>query len=1528
MTKNFNDIMAYWDGKDTKKHIPHPRPISRKRPPTNQTQSQQSQPKVEDSHPPVSLNKESDNDHINTTETTTTTTTTTATVVVTPDLHPPVSLEKDSDEKVAVVVDEANNNNNNNNNNGYNDNTNDIVVGDDNNKIDQQQEREIKASRYDNVSHETLCSSSNNNSTSGYSHDAVQGTSSNNYSSYSQHGGSMYSVPSHYSASHYGSSYRGDSYTVYSDEEGDDDGDDNQDDETFGTGVSKGSAKHPYFESDISEADLIRLVDMVDSVGQEIAVDQSNNNNALRGGGIDDDQELNPNGYLDTNSSVAGSTDTKSIDLSSSSGYGYGNAGNGNPYISGGSPQTNHYSHAKFLTEKGLYGGHSGSKKVAKDDPNAKYDDLTSWNTEFQTVIEMEDCLEKFERLSSLEQDFVYAAETYGRIIISEHFLPHDNRTIKPVSVGGIAGGEKYIVQGILFKFAVENETFGLYGNDENAMKTASHEINGCTSFLNCGIKGLHVPLMAYIDYRGFRLMAMSLLPISKKSLIYGSSDAGQTVHTSNTIFNHLFTSAAKIVNLKPHLAQDMNGDLKTIHGPVDIEGHIGTDNRFYLLDFARLAPPEPPTHRGAYLYRLLRLELVRKHSKPLCSDAYSPMINIGIENHNFEVNEAYQNLIDNIIPKFAETIQNVHDSQSAVFTTFKDISKLLHSEGINVRLLGKVRSLITLQNPRLASLMECTVRTLKSLVRELLRREMKRSHLPSDYPYRKTVLNFLNLIFGDYSSPKTNEFWNKILRPKMEKKFKDVFLMNTIHEETKSHPDNPENTYIEKTVTSEIEEDPFNPIISTRSYKYIFFKKFVESIGVVMREEAKEDFKNNEGAFTFVDPDILEMKTLITRLNIIDYADGMKLYYKSMKENVDPKSIKRLLSVSRNRLEKSLHSMSTNYTAYFQLGNVIHFMAKIDNGSESYQAQLYGEAAEKFKLLESYRIDSDLLFLARLHRAKSLIKRLSNTTCEPLYGEIQEIFDSLLPICTGLNRSKALSLYIKFLCTKLRRLRSDNQEEYEAIEKFYFELFEKDPSNGKAKINYAMFLFQTQKSHNLFSMEKFCEYVVQGLSGNMNNIEKIRPFIEKSPWRLFASSRAIPHLQQVVKDSIKMENSKGVLTIPNDVSIEVGDRNYFDSIEFDKLVINNVSIASTALNMISFFADTIKYINFANSKLIEGAEILKSIPLISNLVSMDFSNCEMNDENLMPIVSPLLKKIRLYNVRDITSNSLEKIASVCPDLEVLDLGMCLNMNGAFDQLISQCPKIRKLSCPQDISEVHIKNCIDSLTQLYALDLHKCTNANTSLYEPSFARSTSLKKIRGANGFPYFLIPANSYVSMRNNRTPYQELQLNATLQNDTSQLYYIKISYNHMNHKVFSLYVNNKHKYIKFRNPPNLGIDSFYKAFHVVRMDKPMPQLTIYSNTSSNKWDLSEMLFRLPLSGPAFQASLNYHNVPYNSRITLQPGHGGQTFSNSFYKTDSQEMVIYLTNLRSMKMTIDVEFRKQVTLIPLMLAFTLAYEP
>jgi len=40
------------------------------------------------------------------------------------------------------------------------------------------------------------------------------------------------------------------------------------------------------------------------------------------------------------------------------------------------------------------------------------------------------------------------------------------------------------------------------------------------------------------VDYRGFRLLAVSVLPVSRKTICYGSHDGGRTVHADYPAFN------------------------------------------------------------------------------------------------------------------------------------------------------------------------------------------------------------------------------------------------------------------------------------------------------------------------------------------------------------------------------------------------------------------------------------------------------------------------------------------------------------------------------------------------------------------------------------------------------------------------------------------------------------------------------------------------------------------------------------------------------------------------------------------------------------------------------------------------------------------------------------------------------------------------------------------------------------------------------------------------------------------------------
>lgn len=62
-------------------------------------------------------------------------------------------------------------------------------------------------------------------------------------------------------------------------------------------------------------------------------------------------------------------------------------------------------------------------------------------------------------------------------------------------------------------------------GNIENAMKTAGHEMKGLTALIEWELKtvGLHTlkfPLMTIIDHFGFRLIALSVLPLDKRMFV------------------------------------------------------------------------------------------------------------------------------------------------------------------------------------------------------------------------------------------------------------------------------------------------------------------------------------------------------------------------------------------------------------------------------------------------------------------------------------------------------------------------------------------------------------------------------------------------------------------------------------------------------------------------------------------------------------------------------------------------------------------------------------------------------------------------------------------------------------------------------------------------------------------------------------------------------------------------------------------------------------------------------------------------
>lgn len=72
-------------------------------------------------------------------------------------------------------------------------------------------------------------------------------------------------------------------------------------------------------------------------------------------------------------------------------------------------------------------------------------------------------------------------------------------------------------MNGILFKFARDWKQ--IYGGDSNAAKAAGHELLCIRSVLQLDVPDIFTPLMTLVDYAGFRITAVSLLPIDSTTL-------------------------------------------------------------------------------------------------------------------------------------------------------------------------------------------------------------------------------------------------------------------------------------------------------------------------------------------------------------------------------------------------------------------------------------------------------------------------------------------------------------------------------------------------------------------------------------------------------------------------------------------------------------------------------------------------------------------------------------------------------------------------------------------------------------------------------------------------------------------------------------------------------------------------------------------------------------------------------------------------------------------------------------------------
>jgi Clustered mitochondria len=291
-------------------------------------------------------------------------------------------------------------------------------------------------------------------------------------------------------------------------------------------------------------------------------------------------------------------------------------------------------------------------------------------------------------------------------------------------------------------------------------------------AYYNCGVRELHVPIMVIVDYMGFRLIAMSVLPVSRDTLIYGTADAGRTVHNDSAEFASLMARAANRLNIGKHYC-GAGRQRQLLHSAADVEGHLGTDNRFYLLDFSRTFPPVRPDlsiHNG-HLYQLFRAEFCATYHTALCSDSFSGFVREDPSRALYSRQvKAATNYLERIVVAKAlshELSPAIEHAAASSDAALRDLSlpTIVHKWGVNLRLLGLMLDPEHAAATRTACLVifiEVLARALKNEVRLQLRNKMRQLKVPLLAPYRQLIVDVFNSIFGRREL--SRQFWRKMV--------------------------------------------------------------------------------------------------------------------------------------------------------------------------------------------------------------------------------------------------------------------------------------------------------------------------------------------------------------------------------------------------------------------------------------------------------------------------------------------------------------------------------------------------------------------------------------------------------------------------------------------------------------------------------------------------------------------------------------------------------------------------------------------
>ncbi|GMH87462.1 hypothetical protein TL16_g10864 [Triparma laevis f. inornata] len=456
-------------------------------------------------------------------------------------------------------------------------------------------------------------------------------------------------------------------------------------------------------------------------------------------------------------------------------------------------------------------------------DPVGVGDD--EWNDRYQKAMLMneetlENSVQKGLTISSLAGSFLSAATNISQKIVYEYALPDEMQSVKKLDLtddnGNKSSEELFYHQGMLFRLSQQPvQEHDIDPSDERRRtlavgdtiqhKVAGHELRcirwaqqAATAVFRSQMEMTNgtpypvcTPMSCITDISGFRFFILAVPPVDDEmTLSYGRLSPVSPFVMNDEELREQLKLICRMMNLKVHEIDVGNGETERIPAGCDFQAHNCADNRGYLMNLGKAAPPDLPLpETNQILTNQLRPEFIQGYNKPLSSDSFRVEIqHMDDSIHNDEeCVDASVHLRTHTIPQFVAALDAlaITPNDSASFT------KAMHQRGINMRYLGYIYDMTSLPHIKSLVLAEAAARTAKHVLnqaaRSLSRKAKVEMHqakergksrdenfLEHNEKLRNSLstrlIDFLNLILG--MSDESDAFWERMMLPLLDSKY------------------------------------------------------------------------------------------------------------------------------------------------------------------------------------------------------------------------------------------------------------------------------------------------------------------------------------------------------------------------------------------------------------------------------------------------------------------------------------------------------------------------------------------------------------------------------------------------------------------------------------------------------------------------------------------------------------------------------------------------------------------------------------